>query len=224
MFCGKDESAGPMDVEHFVPRGLWDGPRPDKTITLPAHVSCNSMHSADNEYFRDVLAVDAGAGNHVEVQKLQVGKLRRKLEKKPGSMLKSLDKLGLRPVITPAGLYLGDAPSFTVDWPRIVRVLQNVVRGIYYKVQGKPLSTTATISIVQSNPKFESSCSSLIETMHQWIGFGDDVFACRYVSDNDHADTMACLMRFYQHRTFFGIALCPELQPQLGHKFSWPST
>jgi hypothetical protein len=35
MICGKDRSFGPMSREHFVPKGLWAGKRPDRTVTLP---------------------------------------------------------------------------------------------------------------------------------------------------------------------------------------------
>ena len=57
VYCGKDESFGKLTVEHFVPRCLWDKERPDGTLTVPAHEQCNKRYSADNDYFRDVLAI-----------------------------------------------------------------------------------------------------------------------------------------------------------------------
>ncbi len=61
MFCGEDQSKGPMSREHFVPQCLWDMGLPSLVLTLPAHVSCNQAFSDDNDYFRLVLAYDEGA-------------------------------------------------------------------------------------------------------------------------------------------------------------------
>jgi hypothetical protein len=62
MFCGKDETFGPMNMEHFVPRGLWAGPRPSGTKTCPAHVECNKRFAEDSDYFRLVNCLGNGTG------------------------------------------------------------------------------------------------------------------------------------------------------------------
>ena len=64
MFCGGNESLGAMDREHFVPKCLWSGPRPDKTFVMPVHVACNRKYSDDSEYFRDVLVAQEGIQRH----------------------------------------------------------------------------------------------------------------------------------------------------------------
>lgn len=211
MFCGKDESFGPMNREHFAFRGLWAGPRPDKTRTLPAHVSCNAEFAEDNEYFRDVLAMEASPKQHPEVERLQHGKLKRKLRKQPGSVSKTLKNLRLVPQFTPSGLYVGFAPAFEVDWPRMERVLQNVVKGIYYTAVGEPLPQECIIGVIALNSRaIVEKCRPAIDQMVGWQSFGDDVFMCRYVTGRS-VPRIACLMQFYRRRFFFGQAMTKRL-------------
>ena len=60
VFCGGDRSMGLMNKEHFVPKCLWADQRPPYTKTVPAHKECNSKFASDNDYFRDVLIMEAG--------------------------------------------------------------------------------------------------------------------------------------------------------------------
>ncbi len=79
MFCGKEIDEAELTREHFVPKCLWEkGHRPIKTRTLPAHKSCNSSFSEDNDYFRDVLASEIGAEKNEAARLVQQGSLKRK--------------------------------------------------------------------------------------------------------------------------------------------------
>jgi len=211
MFCGRGSEFGPMNREHFVPRALWASSRPEKTRTLPAHISCNRSFSADNEYFRDVLAMEEGAQKHPEVQRLQAGTLKRKLETRFGSVKQTLVDLRLRPVMTKSGIYLGHAPSFKCDWQRLERVLKNVMRGVYYTVQGKPLPQRNEFLI--NVPTDQQFLSEICQNMVPWQSFGDTVFMCRYGFNSELPGAMAVLMVFYEFRVFLGITRPPETQP-----------
>jgi len=206
MFCGKDKSFGPMSKEHFVPKALWDGERPQHTKTCPAHKSCNESFAGDNDYFRDVLVSEAGTKAHPEAQKLHVGKLKRKIENQIGSMRTVFEDVALRPVITPGGLYLGHAPMFRVDWPRINRVLLNVMKGIYYTAKGDPLPPDWKWAVLRDEEIDHETMQPLFDEMPtQWTTFGDDVFGCRYITNDEHGG-IACLMQFFRRRTFFGCS------------------
>ncbi|HZZ80875.1 MAG TPA: hypothetical protein VFE62_20400 [Gemmataceae bacterium] len=210
-FCGNDDSDERLTTEHFVPRALWDGARPPYTRTVPVHDTCNRHFSGDNEYFRDVLVMEDGAKAHPEVQKLLKGKIKRKIHKRPGAIKNALKNLQMREVRTPGGLYLGHAPSFSMDWPRIRRVLQNVMKGIFYSVQNRPLSADTVYQVVpiesQEDERALADLEPLIAQMNPWVGFGDDVFACRYVFEEKAGDVLLCFMQFYRHRIFMGSAI-----------------
>lgn len=68
VFCGSDNSLGEMSIEHFVPQALSAAKRPQLTKTATAHKTCNEHFAADNEYFRDVLAIEEGAQGHAKTR------------------------------------------------------------------------------------------------------------------------------------------------------------
>ena len=71
MFCGDEIRPDELTMEHFVPKALWEkGRHPEKMKTLPAHKTCNQAFSDDNEYFRDVMAMEDGVQRHPEGQRL----------------------------------------------------------------------------------------------------------------------------------------------------------
>lgn len=210
MFCGLDQSHGPMNREHFVPKGLWGGARPTKTKTVWAHKKCNSAFSDDNEYFRDVLAIDA-FNRHPEAEKLVDGAIHRKLKKHPKSLLKSLRGIGIRPVYSESGLFLGNLPSFTVDWDRIQRVLANVTKGIYLTSKRIPIPSDFKIHIRFADDRFFFAWKAYLDCLGDWKTFGDDVFATRWSFFQDDPRAMACVMQFYNRFQFFSLTVPPEV-------------
>jgi hypothetical protein len=220
MFCAKDEFAGPMNTEHFVPRALWDQERPPLTKTLPAHESCNKKYMADNEYFRDILVFEDCDDPHPEIPKLRAGKISRKIQRRPGSISKTLDRVKLRPVVTRSGIFLGKKPSFVVNTKRMERVLKNVFKGCYYVANKKPLSPTTDVLIASDKLLLAPPIQKLIACLPKaWNHFGDDVFGCRYRGgEDDDGEFFACLMNFYRRKFYLGItitALFKERNPDL---------
>lgn len=216
-YCGKDDSVEPLTREHFVPRGLWDGERPSLTKTVPVHDSCNRKYSDDNEYFRDVLVMEAGAKKHPEVKKLHSGKIRRKMRRRIGSIKNTLKDLVLVPVVTESGIFVGNAPAFRVDWDRMKRVVNNVMRGIYYTLEKTPLPSAWKVCLLRDEEIDHGNMQDLFGQMvPNWENFGDDVFGCRYWITGD---SIATLMQFYRRRTFLGVAWSRELYDSLERHF-----
>lgn len=212
MFCGHDRTHGKMSREHFVPKGLWAGPRPNRTVTLPAHVACNNRFAADNEYFRNALASHHTADAHPEAKRLLEGKIRRELEKNPAKARKFFKNIRMVNVQTPSGLYLGQAPAFEVDPMRMERVLKNIVRGVFYVHRGYPLPPDVPLKVNPGDEHILSMAAPLIDKMPpKWRHFGDDVFACRYLIDARFKTFIACLMVFYRRISYFGLSMPPEL-------------
>jgi len=205
-YCGLDATAGPMTTEHFAARCLWAGPRPQFTRTVPVHLECNRIAAVDAEYLRDVLVLEAGAAGHPVVQKHQET-IRRKIDS--GRLTRVLKGVGMRPVVSPAGLYLGHAPSFKIDQSAMDRALRNVMRGIYYSVNEVPLGQDVEFKIMVEKGDNLAGVQRIIDAMVLWQGFGDDVFACRYVFPISLPASMNCLMAYYRYRVFYGWA-CPK--------------
>ncbi len=216
MFCGKDETHGPMNREDFAPRGLWEkGHRPPFVRKVPAHIACNSAFSEDNEYFRDVLALELGAVEKCDAAKLVVeGAIDRKLAKRPGSIAKTLKNFRNRPIVTPSGLLIGEMPGFEVDPTRIQRVLFNVMKGIYFTAQKTPMPLDFQLEVYDTQCIEEDPYRRTVESMVPWQTFGDDAFMCRYRMFGKPTKGMACLMHFYKNRMFYGIAMSPQMEEE----------
>lgn len=198
VFCGKDEAFGATSAEHFVPKALWNGARPDGTKTVPAHVSCNRAFSDDVELFRDILALDAATTDHPEVQKLLKGKLKRKLEQRATAITKRTNPIVL-PNINEAGLYLGQAVFMQVDPRWLAGLLQNVARGLYYSEMDHLIPFDAEIKVIHLDNANVLHLGEFVRSLGKTESFGDDVF--RYKREFEPG-AMACVLEFYRTRRF----------------------
>ena len=179
VFCGGDESAGPMNREHFVAKCFWASGRPLQTKVVPAHVACNSGLAAQSESFRDILVAD-GWNTHPEAVLLRQGALHRKMRKHTTSFLRSIRNIGLRRVRTKGGVYLGVQPTFQVSGGQIDPVLRHIARSCYYVIHGVPLPQDWEVGIVHERGVGTPEITAIVRGLGGWNTFGDDVFACRY--------------------------------------------
>lgn len=207
MFCGEDESKGKMSREHFVPKCLWSGNRPEGTVTLPAHVSCNQAFSDDNDYFRMVLANDMGAEKNPQALGAVYGPIRRMSMWRIGQWRRYTADIATRPRFSETGLFLGNLTSFPIEMERMYRVVRNVTRGIYYMYRGKPILPS---TVIKAHVVMGEDDPSVIfkENMIPWTGFGDDVFQCR-VAMSSADNLIACLLKFYGYRHYFAMSYPP---------------
>ena len=203
MFCGGDESLGPMNKEHFVPRALWAGKRPPGTITVPAHISCNQVFSDDNDCFRTFLVSQEGT-EHPEADKIRNGPVLRMAFDRPRQYSRYIQNFAYRPRFTETGIFLGYHGSFGFEYQRINRVIKNVVKGLFYFLQGRPILSTTEISAYSHPNEPHPQTEWFINKMSPWYGFGDTVFGWRYVFC-ENREQMACLMCFYQSKLFYAI-------------------
>lgn len=213
MFCGGGPELGKMNREHFVPRNLWSGARPRFTKSHWAHVACNGACSQDDEYFRDVLLSQESIDRHPEARAVVNGPLRRTIERAPRKASKTFKNLGLRAAVTPAGIYVGERPCFDVEWSRMERVLQKVVKGIFCESQKRLVPQDCRIRVGRAQALINAGLCGIFESLGPWVGFGDDVFACRYRRDSRNADMMICLMAFYRFSYFYGLVVPSDVRP-----------
>jgi hypothetical protein len=182
MFCADEIAPDDLSMEHFVPKCLWEKKsRPEHIRTVPAHKACNNSFSDDNEYFRTVLVLEEGATERCEAaRKVGGGAIRRMFQSRFGTLVKAAKNLGERPVQTKAGIFIGNRPIYEIDWPRMQRVLFNVMAGIYYTVEKKPMPPGFILDVADVQDVQLASYERMISSMVDWQGFGDDAFLCRY--------------------------------------------
>lgn len=126
--------------DHVIPQQLFDpANRPPLLYTLPTCPNCNSGMSQDEEYFRVCLL--AQSFGQIEATNLWNGPVARSLQRREGRFRRMLaSDIGLAAVSLPfysdGGQYLGDGVRMKFNAPRIRRVLEKIVRGLYWKHTG----------------------------------------------------------------------------------------
>jgi len=204
-YCGKRGIKKEGNREHFVPRNLWGGDRPNKTLTVWVHKTCNASYSEDDEYFRTALIAMAGSQEHPEGRRVLEGPLIRMMEKMPTVFSKHINKVSEVEVQSPSGLFLGTSMAFALDVPRFIRVLKKIVMGLYFSKLEKPLPTDTFVNLAWA---MQFSCdvmNPILPFMSRLEDFGDDVFTyCWYSLPSDDRRTFWALS-FYERFTFFAV-------------------
>lgn len=145
-YCGEAIVRGQGNREHFVPKCLWRR-LPRGVATVPVHKSCNDAYSHDADYFRTVMATDPVAMKHPTGLDVAMGPVKSLINNHRGQFLQQAPDLAFRDHFTPAGIYVGKAWSFTIDDDRLLRILRNIVKGMFYKIYGRPLRQDRVINV-----------------------------------------------------------------------------
>ena len=126
--------------DHVIPEQLFDSAnKPTALFTLPTCSTCNSGISQDEEYFRVCLL--SQAYGQTEATNLWNGPVFRSLQRREGRFRKMLAN-NISPVAvsvplyTNTGAYVGDGSVLRFSVPRVRRVLEKIVRGLYWKHTG----------------------------------------------------------------------------------------
>ncbi len=218
-YCGRQaKHRRELTREHFVPRGLWAGRRPERTITVPVHKRCNGRFSEDDEYLRTVLVCLASGSSHPDPAQILRGPMARSFAKKPATIIKHLQGLAVRPISTPSGLYVGHAPTFVLNEHRLAMSLSRVVRGLYFSAYGMPVPPGYGIVVPIPAPSL-ADMAEMTADMSEARGFGDDVFLWRSVRDFQDQNLTCWLLVFYKAVYFFGWTLPPGHDVQSWSQF-----
>jgi hypothetical protein len=147
VYCGRTRRT---TRDHIPPEALFAPPGPPNPITVPACSDCHgSATSRDDEYFRTSLAFSREVFNHPDIQGgVLIAALRSLAKPEAAKFSRAFFRTVFSgPVHTPAGIYLGDATGYTVDGVRISRVVERIVRGLFYHERHVPLGGRASVRV-----------------------------------------------------------------------------
>lgn len=121
------------DKDHVPPKNLFPPPRA-ALITVPSCKNHNLGSSLDDEYFRLSLIVNAVVAPH-PAARIAWPSAFRGLRRQLGAGLTRafLGRIRRTPVLSPAGLYLGNTMTYAVDGMRQARVAARIMRGVHYQ-------------------------------------------------------------------------------------------
>jgi hypothetical protein len=204
-YCAKTGTKREGNREHFVPRGVWGGGRPNRTLTVWAHTECNSSYSQDDEYFRDALIFMNGSQEHPEAQRVLAGPLSRVMDERPTVFINHLRAISPAEVRTHSGLFAGHSLAFPLDMPRFYRVLRKIVLGLYFCKFGKPLPPDHAVLLAWDNRQTSAVMSDIFPYMQPIEDFGDDVFRYTWFAQPSDDRLTFWWLGFYEAFGFFAV-------------------
>jgi hypothetical protein len=165
-YCGK---SGRVTRDHIPPMGIFASPRPSNLITVPSCVACHSPWSKDDEYFRIRMCLNDQVRGHPDVTGNLESVLHALNRKEAEGMKRSLiNDSRIIDVSTKGGIYLGRRSAFQVDLPRIFRVVERIVRGLYFYETKTCLALDHGVKVV-SNEVLSEQDSETIDVMKNTI-------------------------------------------------------
>lgn len=199
-------------VDHVPPKNMFPSPRPNNMITVPACDGCNNKYAKDEEYFiASMMFTDAGdsvAGNMLWKQRLE-----RMYSKNRGIRNKIARTLKRKSLHTPAGLYLGKHFVQTPEFDRWDRVVEKIVRGLYYFEYGSSLlpSTGVKTIFISTDERHKTIVNNNINMLKLGKRGWPDVFIykCNEVVGNPR-DSMWGLL-FYEKLIFWAVTGKPVI-------------
>jgi hypothetical protein len=189
-YCG----ATATTRDHVPTRKLFPEPRPSNLITVPSCARCNNLLSADEEYFvRVLLSVrEADSPAAHEARRQHFAKLRTPRRRRMSEyMLSTARPVALR---TPAGIFLGTGYTFELDSHRFTRVVDKIMRGLWYVAFGER-ADDAPLATVQLNPEPDALLTGVVQNgARARVG---DVFAFSIARWAGPPTAGVCVMQFY---------------------------
>ena len=219
-YCGDSKQ---LTDDHIPPKNLFPKPRPNNLITVSACKKCHSNTSKDDEYFRIKLCLRDDAGNHPSARKNWDPLFRSLNRKQAGGWRKSfLSDLKNVQTITTAGLYTGNRLGYDVDLSRIRKVVERIVRGLYFAEVCEPLGLDVGLKILL-NEDFQDEPKDVIEELSKTIleplvsmdakVVGDNIFTYRHHIAEENPSISVWGMSFYGHVPFLCFTGPEPIEP-----------
>jgi hypothetical protein len=204
-----------MSRDHIPPRKLFPQPWTDDLITVAACGDCNNQSSADDEYFIWMVTMSAKAVGH-EAVKARQQRLSMHASDRRRRMATNVLKATRRvEVTTPAGLYLGHATGYNVDLVRVNRVLERIVRGLYF-VEREVRAPEEAVVFASAEPPpgafHPDTIQALLQRGERSVANG--AFQYWFSEVDDHPTSALVLMRFFENVLALGFVLDAELHRQ----------
>ncbi len=202
IYCSNEVAA---TRDHVPPKCFFPKPRPSDLLTVPCCLGCNKSTEKDEELFLATFMFSQ-AGGSKEGKRLWNQKIDRMYEKNTGLRRIISKSLQYDHTYTPAGLYIGKQMTIEPDLTRAKKVVEKIVRGLYFYQYKKPFAKESKVNIVFLNTESSFQVARekidlLLPGDKAWPG----IFEYGYNAVNQDQAKSIWLMMFYSSIYFFAL-------------------
>ncbi len=187
--------------DHVIPACFFPSPRPSNLLTLRAHYSCHNR--LDEEYVRNFMAAFGRDSSRSAARLWETeGAVRRSFDR--NMPLRRSLIAGMMPrleMLTPSGIYLGDAPGIRFDPKRVYPSLGKMVRGLYHNQTGRLLPPHAQFSW-GLNEMLYGTLEEIFKCATPGLAYSDIFESRSIVEQKNGLEGVAWWLRFYQWTVF----------------------
>jgi hypothetical protein len=197
-YCGNPATTR----DHVPPEKLFTPPLPDNLITVPACEQCNNGASDDDEVFRNELSIMAGSFGESAKAAERLQPTMRGIQRNKAMLRRMVPAAQLVERYTPSGLYLGHGYAVPVVPGLQQRVINRIVRGLYWHQFQTRLGDDAEVTLVFIDKRRSHWREALytfrsLQLSHVVIGDGE-TFQYLYGRANDDLTSSVWLLIFFK--------------------------
>lgn len=213
MYCGRRAM---LTADHVPPRNIFPKPRPNNLITVPACKKCNEEASKDDEYFRLMLVMRDDVYVEPNVKQLWKTSYRGlKWSTKRGMAHNLVKNIRHGPTYTNSGIYLGNRSTYNVDLYRLDRVMERIIKGLFYHHAGYVLPkeyiarSFSVDGLVNDNVWDDPELKNMLGVLSELkpVAIGKNIFSYKFLRLSDDINGSFWLFTFFSKVSFLGFTL-----------------
>ncbi len=213
VYCGGNTQ---LTADHLPPQCTLPKVAQRDLVCVPACRTCNGNASKDDEYLCLILTLSREAGEHPVALRARESVL---------SALSNARKAGFRKAFsgslrfvdqwTRSGILLGTEVGYKVDYVRVNRVMERIIRGLFFHETRTILPQDISVKIVHFHPpaiRSEETVHRVAAITQQVLNdgqsrfIGDSAFLYAfYTFDPAHPHHMAWVLAFYERLVFLAV-------------------
>lgn len=206
VHCGENYAT---TDDHIPPRGIYPKPRPNniKLHTVPACEECNSGAGVEDEEFKVFVGLSTGEFRDNQYQVID------SIAKTVGSNQKIANQIfrSKIDVYARSGSFVyRPAVTVTFNSGNYCKVIQRIVRGLYWRQTSKFLGKTTKINVFpldEMKNEFFKSMQELMDCLQSHrLNQDTFIYKVRFIEDG----TSIWGMQFFGRHTVFAYAEAPE--------------
>ena len=224
VYCG----TAPADtVDHVPPKCLFAKANRNNLISVPSCRECNGSFAKDDEYFRQILAMDEKALESPDAQEVSETALRAMQRPDHRKMRESM-RPNFRDVEDwTGGIFRGVKPGYEFDGLRINGIVSRIVKGLFWHENQEILPPSHEVRTIRYAhfDQYDISAMATIRRIYSRCSangiqcVGDNAFEYAFSAADDDPHASCWILRFYRSDSFdFTSVTVPKKDKGKGHK------